>query len=202
MAPAIFAATLAAQNSGAARDAWQRPAAVMDELDIRQGSVVADVGCGRGYFTFHFAERVGPGGKVYAEDVRDDRLKEVRRQAEKEGISQVQTLLGAEDDPKLPRESLDAVFVMDAYHEMHQYDAMLQGIYRALKPGGLLALIDGTAEPGQPRSEYYEGHRMPKEVEREDATRNGFHFLREPKGFVRSGDKKEFYFLIFEKPKI
>ena len=79
-------------------------------------------------------------------------------------------------------------------------DAMLEAVYRALKRGGLLALIDGAAEPGRPRDEYYERHRMPAQTEREDAERNGFRFVRERPGFTRADDKKEYYFMIFEKP--
>ena len=67
-------------------------------------------------------------------------------------------------------------------------------------PGDLLALIDGAAEPGRPRDEYYERHRMPAQTEREDAERNGFRFVRERPGFTRTDDKKEYYFMIFEKP--
>ena len=84
--------------------------------------------------------------------------------------------------------------------EMRHYDAMLEAVFRALKPGGLLALIDGVAEPGRPRDEYYERHRMPEQLEREDAERNGFRFVHERPGFTRADDKKEYYFLIFERP--
>lgn len=189
-----------AQNSGPERDAWQHPDRVLDALGIHAGSAVADVGCGRGYFTFKFAARVGAQGKVYAEDIRDDRLEEVRRQAAAERLTQIETVHGAEADPRLPADSLDAVLVMNAYHEFTQHQAMLAGIYRALKPGGLLALIDGAAPLGHPR-EYYEGmHKLPEAFEREDALRAGFHFLREESGFTQPDDDKEFYFLLFFKP--
>ncbi|PYU95084.1 MAG: SAM-dependent methyltransferase [Acidobacteria bacterium] len=189
-----------AQNAGQERDAWQRPEEVMDALGIKPGSVVADVGCGAGYFTFHLAERVGPKGKVYAEDIREDRLAGIRKRAQKEGVTNIETVSGAEDDPRLPLASVDVVMIVDAFHEMRHYDAMLEAVFRALKPGGLLALIDGAAEPGRPRDEYYERHRMPEQTEREDAERNGFRFVRDQPGFTRADDKKEYYFVIFEKP--
>src|SRR5271170_4403430 len=75
-----------AQNSGPERDRWQRPDEVMDALGVKSGSAVADVGCGRGYFTMKLAARVGPTGKVYAEDIKDDVLADVRRDAEKQGF--------------------------------------------------------------------------------------------------------------------
>ncbi len=193
---------LAGQNSGPERDAWQHPEQVMDALGIKPGSVVADVGCGRGYFTFHLAGRVGPQGKVYAEDVKDDELAEIRHEAKAKGLAQIETISGASDDPSLPTSTLDVVLIVNAYHEMRHYNAMLAGIYKALKPGGLLALIDGAAEPGRSRETYYSRHQMPEEVEREDAQRNGLHFLRQEPGFTRTDDQKKLYFLVLEKPRV
>ncbi len=190
----------AAQNTGPERDAWNRPEQVMDALGLRSGSTVADVGCGRGYFTFKIAARVGHEGEVFAEDLREDELDSIRKRADGDGLTQVVTVHGKEDDPRLPFQSLDAVLVMNAYHEFRDHDAMLGGIFRALKPGGRLALIDGKAEGGHPR-EYYDGtHRLPQHFEREEAERAGFHFLRQEPGFTDPANDKEFYFLIFEKP--
>ncbi|HEV2492433.1 MAG TPA: methyltransferase domain-containing protein [Terriglobia bacterium] len=191
---------LAGQNSGPERDAWQHPEQVMDALGVKPGSAVADVGCGRGYFTFHLASRVGPNGKVYAEDLQDDKIAEIRRQAKEKGLTQIEAIAGTPDDPHLPTGALDAVLIVDAYHEMHEYDAMLAAIYRALKPGGMLTLIDGKAEPGKSREDYYSRHRMPEEIERQDAERNGFRLLRQEPGFARPEPRKEYYFLIFQKP--
>ena len=193
-------ASLLAQDSGAARDAWQRPEEVMDALGIQAGTVVADIGSGDGYFSFHLARRVGHGGRVYAVDIDQGELKKLRKQAEKEELGQIETILGAKDDPRLPPESVDVVLVVNAYHEMRDYDAMLAGLYRALKPGGLLGIIEAEDEPGKPRETYYGRHRMPEEVVREDAERAGFRFLRTEPGFTRPKPQKEFYFLIFEKP--
>jgi predicted methyltransferase len=190
-----------AQNSGPARDRWQRPAEVMDALGVRAGSVVADIGCGRGYFTFQLAGRVGPQGRVYAEDIEDDHLGEIRDQAKEEGLTQIQTIHGTSDDPKLPDGSLDVVLVVNSYHEWLDYDSMLDHVFHALKPGGLFGLIDGEAEPGLSRDEYHAMHRMPETMERDDSTRHGFRFLRSQPGFTRTSDGKKFYFMIFEKPK-
>jgi len=196
----LVSAGLVGQDSGPARDAWQRPQEVMDVLGLVAGSVVADVGCGKGYFTFHLAQRVTPTGRVYAVEIDEGDLKSIRQRAERERLNQVQTVLGRTDDPQLPATSLDAALVVNAYHEMRDYDAMLAGIYAALKPGGLLAIIDSPTDAGKARSSYYRRHRMPEEVVREDATRAGFRFLRAEPGFVRPRGNKEFYFLVFEKP--
>ncbi|HLY61805.1 MAG TPA: methyltransferase domain-containing protein [Terriglobia bacterium] len=184
----------------AERDSWQRPEEVMDKLGIKAGSVVGDVGCGSGYFTFHFAARVGADGKVYAEDLEPDLLAKIQARAAQEKLRQIEVLQGTADDPSLPEGKLDAILVMNAYHEMKNYDAMLRGMFKALKPGGVLAIIDHEAEPGQPRSEYQQGHRIPAELVREDLARNGFRFLRSEPGFLSTDTHKNFFFLIFRKP--
>lgn len=182
------------------RDAWQRPAEVMDALGITTGSRVADVGCGEGYFVMHLAERVGPTGTVYAVDVDEEVLQVTRRKAEQAGYSQVRVLLGEAGDPKLPEGELDAVLIVNAYHEMKQYDAMLGAIYRALKPGGRLAIIDAEGK-GQDRGALMREHRMTAAIVRQDAERNGFQFREEGPGFDRPGRRgRHFFFLIFEKP--
>lgn len=189
-----------AQNSGPARDAWNRPDEVMDALGVRAGSVIADVGCGRGYFTFKSAARVGREGKVFAVDLREDELAGIRERAQRDGLPQIETIQGSENDPHLPAAVLDVVLVMNSYHEFGEHAAILAAFYRALKPGGLLALIDGVVEAGH-RRDYYDGtHRLPEHFEREEAEQAGFHFLRRPPGFKNPQDSKEFYFLILQKP--
>ncbi len=195
------ATPLRAQDDWAQRDAWQRPAEVMDALGVKPGSIVGDVGAGTGYFTFHLAERVSPRGKVYAEDIRDDQLAKIRARAAEQKLTRIETILGAPGDPRLPAGQLDAILVVNAYHEMTEYDAMLQGMYRALKPGGLLAIIDAQAKPGKKRKIYQERHRLPRQIVLEHAARNGLQFLREPPGFADPQRKRKYYFLVFEKPK-
>lgn len=190
------------QESGPARDQWQRPQAVMDALGVAQNGAVADVGAGDGYFTFHLAHRVGTKGKVYAVDIQENDLVKIRHRAEEEHLSQIETIHGDPDNPKLPAESLDAILVINSYHEFRAYDAMLRGLRKALKPSGLLAIIDSPTERSSSRQEYYNRHRIPEEVVREEAARAGFRFLRKEPGFKRPRNSKEFYFLIFEKAEV
>lgn len=189
-----------AQNSGPERDKWNRPDEVMSALDIHDGSVVADVGCGKGYFALKFAARVAPTGKVYAEDIDSDVLGDVRSEAAKQGLHQIETVRGGENDPKLSASTLDVVFTMDSYHEWVDYDTMLDHLYAALKPGGIFGLVDGDTAPGKSRDDYHSMHRMPEQMERGDLTRHGFRFLRSEKGFTRPSDGKTYYFLVFQKP--
>jgi predicted methyltransferase len=181
------------------RDQWQRPAEVMDALKIQAGSVVADIGAGRGYFTFRLAERVGPTGKVYSEDIADEVIRDIRQRATQQKLKQIEVVQGSERDPRLPAGTLDAVLIVDSYHEFREYAAMLKGVHAALKPGGLLGIIDKEAEAGLPRSEYHESHTIPVDLAIDDVTRNGFRLLRRERGFTSSRDQK-WWFLIFEKP--
>ena len=190
---------VSAQDETKARDAWQQPDRVMDALGIKPGSVVGDIGAGGGYFTFHLAQRVGPTGKVYSEDILEGEVKKIRERAEGEKLVQVEAILGTKDDPKLPAEKLDVVLIVNAYHEMREHDAMLRALFRALKPGGLLAIIDAPAQPGEAREKYYERHRIPEQFIRDDAAHNGFSFVRQEPGFHSPDRGRDYIFLIFRK---
>ncbi|HEV2418388.1 MAG TPA: methyltransferase domain-containing protein [Terriglobia bacterium] len=197
---ALAAKPLPAQNAGPARDAWQHPEEVMDALGVHRGSAVADVGSGEGYFTFHLADRVGPTGHVYAVDIEQSHLDVIQREAAREGLKQISTILGAPDDPHLSPNSLDFVLAVDTYHEWHDYTAMLHHLFLALKPGGIFGLMDGAAPAGHPRDYYYERHRMPEQMERTEVVAAGFRFVRRERGMTRPSDGKQFYYLIFQKP--
>jgi ubiquinone/menaquinone biosynthesis C-methylase UbiE len=200
LAALAVASCATAQDEWAKRDAWQRPAEVMDAMGAAAGSVVADIGAGRGYFTFRLAERVGPQGKVYAVEIEDNLLEQIRSRAKREGVQQIETIRGTTDDPRLPASALDAILVVNAYHEMRHYNAMLQGMLRALKPGGRLVVLDQSAKAGRDRDVYFREHHLPEEIVREDALRNGLHFLNK-RDAIRVAAGETWYFLVFEKPR-
>ncbi|QVL48305.1 MAG: class I SAM-dependent methyltransferase [Thiocapsa sp.] len=123
----------------------ERPDRVVEGMGLAPDARVADIGAGTGYFTFRIAEAV-PTGRVYAVDVQPEMLEVLHKRIERRTITNVVPVLGAEDDPKLPPESLDAVLLVDAYHEFaHPYE-MMQGIRRALRPGGRVFLIEYRGE--------------------------------------------------------
>jgi predicted methyltransferase len=137
---------------------WQPPEQIMDDLNIAEGAIVADLGAGGGWFTIQLARRVGPHGLVYAEDVQAQMLDAIHRRAQRENLSNVRTVLGTANDPKLPR-SLDAAIIVDVYHEMacaakpscDEPVALLKNVARALKPQGRLGIVDffpGEGGPG------------------------------------------------------
>jgi predicted methyltransferase len=181
------------------RDAWQRPAEVFDALAVQTGHRVADIGCGFGYFSFRLAARVGVEGKVYAVDIDPKAVEKVRARKEREKLEQVEPILGEGNDPHLPT-GLDSVLIVDTYHEFRGWDPMMQAVFRALKPGGRLVIIDGKGPSGRPRTEYHRLHTIPAELVREEVTSNGFIFKDSRPGFYDAEYGKQMYFLVFEKP--
>jgi predicted methyltransferase len=135
------------------RDIWQHPDQVMDNLGIAEASVVADIGAGAGWFTIRMARRVGPNGVVYAEDVQPEMLLAIRRRVDALGLTNVRPVLGLDNDPKLPPQSIDAALIVDAYHENDLREArvsLLRNLAKALRPNGRIGLIDFRQEGSGP----------------------------------------------------
>jgi predicted methyltransferase len=181
------------------RDAWQRPAEVFDAMAVKPGHRVADIGCGFGYFSFRLAARVGAEGKVYAVDIDPKAIEKVLERKKRERLDQVEPILGESSDPHLP-DGLDAVLIVDSYHEFRDYDRMMQSVHHALKPGGRLVIIDGEGPSGRPRIEYHRLHTIPADLVREEIVRNGFVFKESRPGFYDAEYGKKMYFLVFERP--
>ena len=117
---------------GPDREAWQRPELIMDALGIGDGSVVADLGAGGGWFTVRLAKRVGPNGVVYAEDIQPQMIEAIQRRVQREGLRNVSTVLGAADHPSLPRERLDAALMVETFYEVEDRHSLLD--QRARRP--------------------------------------------------------------------
>lgn len=158
------------------RDRWQHPDAVMDALSIAEASVVADIGAGSGWFTIRLARRVGPNGIVYAQDVQPEMLAAIRRRVDAEGLRNVRTILGTPSDPQLPPGSIDAVLLVDAYHEIADRVTFLRNLAKGLRPGGRIGVIDFTLEGSGPGPSMEE--RVSPEKVIADAERAGLRLLR------------------------
>lgn len=162
------------------RDEWQQPERIMDALRIADGSVVADIGAGGGWFTIRLAARVGPNGRVYAQDVQTQMIDSIRQRVANRRLTNVETILGTAEDPHLP-DGLDAVLVVDAYPQFgdsEQRVPVLRHIASALAPQGRLGIVDfkldGVGGPGPPLDE-----RLDPAVVRSEAERAGLRLLRE-----------------------
>jgi SAM-dependent methyltransferase len=115
---------------------------VMDLLGITTGKNVADIGAGSGWFTVRAARRVGPTGAVLAEDINPVAIEYIGKRAVKDNLSNVRTVLGAPDDPRLPAGSVDAVLMLKVYHEIALPVPTMKVLQRALRPGAKIGIID------------------------------------------------------------
>jgi SAM-dependent methyltransferase len=159
---------------------------VMDLLDIAPGKSVADIGAGSGWFTVRAAARVTPSGQVYAEDINPDAIDYIKNRAAKENLSNVHTVLGEINDPKLPPSSIDAMLILKTYHEFEHPIPLMKRLRTSLKPGAKLGIIDRNGNGTDHGI-------MPGVVERE-MSQAGFH--RTGKYDFTKDDGQD-YFLIF-----
>jgi ubiquinone/menaquinone biosynthesis C-methylase UbiE len=131
------------------RDQWGKPDLIMDELGIADGSVVAEIGAGGGWFTVRLSRRVGPNGLVYAEDIQPEMIEVIRRRARNERLSNVVTILGTATDPRLPA-SIDAALIVYTFGEVADPVKLLETVAASLKPQGRIGIVDFTAGGGGP----------------------------------------------------
>jgi ubiquinone/menaquinone biosynthesis C-methylase UbiE len=131
------------------RDNLGEAAMVMDLARIAPGMTVADIGAGEGYYTVRLAERVGPKGRVVAEDIDRDAVGRLANRVEKDKLANVYTQIGTPDDPRLPDASFDRIFMVHMYHEVSEPYAFLWRMRQALKPGGQVIVVDVDRETGQ-----------------------------------------------------
>jgi SAM-dependent methyltransferase len=188
---AIAATTLGAQEphgrlfppqdlgllEGPDRDAWQKPDQIMDALAIADGAVVADIGAGAGWFTIRLARRVGPNGKVYAQDIQRPMLEAIRRRVSREGLANVETRLADGDNPNLPIGGLDAVLVVDVFPEVEDRVTFLKTLAAALKPNGRIGVVNYKPGRGGPGPVGAEGVRVDAQVVEADARAAGLRVL-------------------------
>ena len=126
----------------------EQPERVLDVMGLKPGDVVADVGCGSGYYARRMARRVHPAGTVYCEDIQPEMLDIMRQRAADEGVTGIEAVLGTPTDPKLPAGTVDWIIIADVYHEMSDPEPMLAGILRSLSPRGRVALLEYRVEDG------------------------------------------------------
>ena len=174
------------------RDEWQRADQIMDALGVGEASFVADLGAGSGWFTIQLAGRVGPNGLVLAEDIQRPMIQAIKIRVDRIGLKNVTTVLGTANDPRLPV-PVDAVLIVDAYHEMEQPVELLRNVATKLKPNGRIGIVDFKKDGGGPGPAMEE--RVDSEVVIRDAQAAGL-VLRSRENFL-----KYQYMLVFEKPR-
>ena len=163
----------------AGRAVYDARFALLDVLSLRPGVSVADIGAGSGFFARLIAERVAPSGQVYAVDIAESLVEHMDKTADEMGIENFHAVLGGERTPRLDSNSVDAVYVMDAYHHFAYPAEMLSEIKRAMRPGAELLLIEyhrieGLTSPGR-----MEMLRAGKEVFQREFIEAGFELVEE-----------------------
>ncbi|WP_082513804.1 methyltransferase domain-containing protein [Methylobacterium sp. Leaf465] len=135
--------------SEAQRDSVDEVGQVMRLMGIAAGQSVADIGAGSGYYTVRMAERVGPQGHVYAEDVTPRYLVGLEGRIAKSALTNVTVVRGEPHDPRLPPASLDAAVLVHMYHEIAQPFGLLHNLAPMMKPGGRVGIVDADDVPSR-----------------------------------------------------
>jgi len=182
--PAAFVLLLTAFVSAQSvlQESWERhdnerqpPIKVMDALGIKPGMTVGEVGAGRGRYTVYLAERVGPTGKVYAEDIDRESIEALRDRLKRTGLGNTEVILGEVEDPLFPKNAIDVVVMVLSYHHLARPVALLKNLIPSLKPGAIVAVLDPDAvkDPGSRSSEYTSREKIERE-----AGQAGFELVR------------------------
>jgi len=176
------------------REVYDKRYAIVDASGAGPGMVVADIGAGTGLFTRLFADRVGPGGRVYAVDISQPFVENIVRTAREQGLDNVEGIVNSARDVSLPPASIDLAFLVDTYHHFEYPASMLSSIRQALRDGGTLIVIDFRRNPSF-SSRWVMGHvRAGRETVIDEVTRAGFQLV-DDKPLLRTN-----YYLVFSKP--
>lgn len=179
---------LAPENFNEARlNNLQPPRQVMDIIGLAAGMSIAEIGAGQGRYVVHLADRVGPDGKVYAEDIDADALRHLGQRCRRGGFTNVETIVGDLTDPKLPTGRLDRIFVISSYHHFSDPVALMSNARPALKPTGRLTIAEWVPEQDG-RGEGTSAEKMKTQMEKA-----GFVLERVDKSL----EKNELYIYIF-----
>ena len=158
------------------RESEEAPSKAIAALDIRPGSVVADVGAGSGYYTVRLSRAVGAAGRVVATDLQPGMLDIIRSKVTRERLTNVEVVQGRPDDPVLPAGAFDLILMVDVYHELASPQIFVRKLKEALKPDGRLVLIEFRLE--DPRVPIREEHKMSVSQVRQELGADGFRLDR------------------------
>ncbi|MEJ0054317.1 MAG: methyltransferase domain-containing protein [Bacteroidota bacterium] len=174
------------EKAWADRDRWQKADELIRSGLIRQGAQVADIGANEGYLTVKLSAAAGNAGKVFAVDVNQSKLDILNEILEKRALKNVTVIKGEYDNPLLPVNSLDAVFILDSYHEMDDHDKILEHVKLALKKGGRLILCEPIAEERRSltRNEQEAKHELGMNFALEDLIKAGFTVIKKQDHFA------------------
>lgn len=186
----------------AERDRWQRPAEVLRALDLSPGSTVVDLGSGAGYFTLKLSAIVGGSGEVLAVDLRRLSLFFLRIRALMRNQHNIDTIVGTEEDPRLPMRRVDAVLISNTYHEFTNPRLMLDLTFRTLRRGGRLVIVDrgprGSNEERENSASV--GHEVRPDVVEAQLRQKGFEILGREDRFIDQPGDEPWWLLVARRP--
>ena len=160
---------------------------VMDLLSVTPGKAVADIGAGSGWFAVRAAKRVTATGKVYAVDINPEAVAYIQKRAQKDGLSNITTIRGSADDPRLPASKVDAVLLLKTYHEVAKPLDLMRNLRLALRPDARVGIIDRNGNGSD--------HGVPMKTVISEMESAGYRLQSEHDELVK-GDRMD-YFLIF-----
>jgi len=201
VAIAVAAGSRAHAQTEQTRETWQRVADLFAAAHVGVGARVADVGAGDGFLAVRLASAVGPGGRVYAVDIDEKVLNGLRRRLADAHIANVNVVVGGEDDPHLQADTLDAAFIVNAYHEMPMGVAVLQRLLAALKPGGRLVLCEPVPRTAnQSRAAQMSDHVLDPVLILEDLRATGYQIVDRQDAFAINFGGTRFGFIVARRP--
>ena len=159
------------------REEEERTSVLLPELRLKPGMTVCDLGCGNGYHVLLMAPKVAPGGRVLAVDIQQEMLDQLKERAAAAHVDNIQTIRGEVHDPHLPPASCDLILLVDVYHEFSHPEPMLAAMRRALKPAGVVALVEFRGE--DPEVPIKPEHKMTKAQIHKEWEANGYTLARE-----------------------
>jgi SAM-dependent methyltransferase len=168
------------------RDRWQRPDGVIESLKLKDGNVVADVGCGVGYFSLKLTPKVGEHGSVLAEDILGESLTFLWIRAFLHHQSNIRVIRGNPDDPHLPKGGVDAVLIANSYHEFTKPLVMLDHAFRTLRSDGRLVVLDRGPRSyhGEPREIQMQQYQIASSIAEDEIRQRGFEVISRDDRFI------------------
>jgi ubiquinone/menaquinone biosynthesis C-methylase UbiE len=160
--------------TGNSRDRWQQPEKVLEVVGVKPGMVIGEPGAGKGYYTFKLAKKVGPAGKIYANDIEQYLLDDLKEKCKKKKVDNVVTVMGEENDPKFPDGQMDMVFMSYVFHHLDNPVAFMKNLKRSLKPDAPVVIL----EQDPAKSDDAPGHFLDKKKILRKMERAGYQLVK------------------------
>jgi ubiquinone/menaquinone biosynthesis C-methylase UbiE len=201
-AQAVSCSPSATESAQAKRERDLKMPAIMKSLDLKQGSKVADIGAGDGYYEVAMSHAVGAEGRVYAEDISSGAIKRLHQRVDEDHLGNVDVIEGVADDPKLPA-NLDAVLMVITYHEIADHEKMLKHVLAALRPRARFVVVDMTPNKtlSRPRADQVKNHVIAPDLAEAEIREAGFAVLSRDDYFIDNPDEESTrWMIVFNKP--